>query len=227
VALEEVEKQRRLAEQRENDAELRDPEIQKVLNRGETSGAISGRVYEQSTSNPVSEALVTVVSKSGRRTTKTRPDGSYQFSFLPKGEYTLTVEHENYANASIVKSVSEGEITVAEGIYLISTAASRPRATIQIPKIIRKSSGIAMSEAIRRTAPEYPEEAKQARISGSVVVEVTIDEEGNVISTRTISGHPLFRKPAEEAARQWKFRPTLLSGQPVKVITTLTFSFTD
>jgi protein TonB len=92
--------------------------------------------------------------------------------------------------------------------------------------MIRKSGGVLSGEAVRRTQPPYPPLAKAARVSGAVVVEITIDEDGNVISARAMSGHPLLKDAAVAAARGWKFRPTLLSGQPVKVIGTITFNFT-
>lgn len=201
--------------------------VQGILNRAPRSGAIAGRVYERSTSNPVSGARVTLASKSVRRQTQTRPDGSYLIRFLPKDEYTLTVEHNYYANASIVKGVFEGGVTVAERIYLRSASLppSQQTATRETPKIIRRAGSSELGAAIRLTIPEFPQEAEQARITGSVVVEVTIDEQGNVSAARAISGHPLLRKPAEEAARQWKFAPTTISDQPVKVITALTFHF--
>jgi TonB family protein len=100
-----------------------------------------------------------------------------------------------------------------------------PPALAEPPKIIRKSGGVLAGEAIKRTEPAYPALAKAARVAGAVVVEVTIDEAGNVISSRSISGHPLLKDAAVQAARGWKFKPTLLAGQPVKVIGTLTFNF--
>ena len=95
----------------------------------------------------------------------------------------------------------------------------------QPPKIIRKSGGVLQGSAVKRVEPAYPPLAKAARISGSVVVEVTVDEEGNVISARAISGHPLLKDPAVGAAREWKFNKTLLQGVAVKVIGTITFNF--
>lgn len=94
------------------------------------------------------------------------------------------------------------------------------------PKIIRKSGGVLQNTATNRVTPEYPELAREARITGSVVVEITVDEEGAVISARAISGHPLLRDAAVDAARGWTFTPTQLSGVPVKVIGTITFQFT-
>jgi TonB family protein len=94
-----------------------------------------------------------------------------------------------------------------------------------LPKVIRKSGGVLAGEALARPEPEYPQAAVEARVSGPVVVEITIDESGNVISARALSGHPLLRDAAIDAARRWKFKRTQLSGIPVKVIGTITFNF--
>lgn len=93
------------------------------------------------------------------------------------------------------------------------------------PMIIRKSGGVFQGSATRKVMPRYPPDAKAARITGSVVVEVTVDEAGKVIAVRSISGPAELRGAAEEAARGWVFRPTTLSGTPVKVIGTIQFNF--
>jgi len=92
-------------------------------------------------------------------------------------------------------------------------------------KVIRKSGGVLQSSATRRVEAVMPPLARAARISGSVVVEVVVDEEGNVVSARSLSGHPLLKDAAVDAARQWQFSPTQLSGVAVKVIGNLTFKF--
>ncbi len=93
-------------------------------------------------------------------------------------------------------------------------------------KVIRKSGGVLQGAALHRVNPEYPDEAKAARVTGVVTVEIKIDEQGKVIGARVLSGHPLLRDAAVEAARQWMFQPTYLQGEPVKVIGTVTFNFT-
>jgi TonB family protein len=93
------------------------------------------------------------------------------------------------------------------------------------PKIIRKAGGVLQGEATYRVAPAYPPLAKAARISGTVIVEVLIDVTGNVESARALSGHPLLKDAAVNAARQWTFAPTSLSGTPVKVVGTISFAF--
>jgi TonB family protein len=87
------------------------------------------------------------------------------------------------------------------------------------------TGGVLNGKAITLPRPEYPAMAKAAKASGSVTVEITIDEEGNVISARSVSGHPLLQAAAVTAARQAKFSPTRLSGQPVKVNGVLVYTF--
>jgi TonB family protein len=79
--------------------------------------------------------------------------------------------------------------------------------------------------AIRKVQPPYPPIAKAARASGAVQVQLLISETGEVIEAAVISGHPLLRDAAVQAARQWAFQPTELSGVPIKVQGILTFNF--
>lgn len=90
---------------------------------------------------------------------------------------------------------------------------------------MRVSGGVLAGHAIRKPQPPYPQMARAAGIEGVVVVEVTVGETGSVLSARAISGHPLLRDAAVAAARGWAFSPMTLSGVPVKVIGTITFSF--
>jgi TonB family protein len=95
----------------------------------------------------------------------------------------------------------------------------------EVPKIVRKAGGVLQGSAIKRVEPNYPTLAIEAGADGPVVVQVTVDEGGSVISARAISGHPLLKDAAVAAARGWKFVQTELSGVPVKVIGTITFRF--
>ena len=71
----------------------------------------------------------------------------------------------------------------------------------------------------------YPDIARAARAQGDVDVRIVIDEGGNVVSAEPVSGHPLLRTAAVNAARAAKFNPTRLSGEPVKVSGLLTYNF--
>jgi TonB family protein len=101
-----------------------------------------------------------------------------------------------------------------------------PSANVEAPKKIRVSGGVLQGTAIRKVQPPYPPIAKAAKASGAVQVQILISETGEVIEAVVISGHPLLRDAALQAARQWLFKPTELSGVPVKVQGILTFNFT-
>jgi protein TonB len=87
------------------------------------------------------------------------------------------------------------------------------------------SGGVLNGKAISLPKPAYPPIARAAHASGTVVVQVLIDENGNVVSAHAISGHPLLQAVAAAAARQAKFSPTKLSGQPVKVTGMIQYNF--
>lgn len=87
------------------------------------------------------------------------------------------------------------------------------------------SGGVLNSKATSKPEPPYPALAKAARASGAVIVKVTVDETGKVISADAVAGHPLLRPAAVAAAREAKFTPTLLSGKPVRVTGLLTYNF--
>lgn len=93
------------------------------------------------------------------------------------------------------------------------------------PKFIRVSGGVLAGKAVKRPQPEYPDEAREIGIQGTVVVEVTVSETGRVITARAISGHPLLRDAAVAAARGWTFNPIVVQRKALKVIGTITFSF--
>ena len=88
------------------------------------------------------------------------------------------------------------------------------------------SGGVLNSKALSLPKPNYPAIAKQAHATGTVVVQVLVDENGNVLTARAVSGHPLLQASAVAAARGAKFAPTKLSGKPVKVQGTLSYNFT-
>ncbi len=88
------------------------------------------------------------------------------------------------------------------------------------------SGGILNGKALSLPQPLYPDVAKRMRVAGKVEVEVIIDANGKVISAKAVKGPALLMQAAEQAAKQAKFTPTLLSGQPVKIAGTINYNFT-
>lgn len=93
-----------------------------------------------------------------------------------------------------------------------------------LPTVIRKSR-VLNGEAKDLVIPTYPKIANAVHASGTVNVQVMIDEEGNVTSANAVSGHPLLRQAAEQAARRSKFTPTILGDQKVKVTGVIVYNF--
>jgi TonB family protein len=98
-----------------------------------------------------------------------------------------------------------------------SAAPAAPRAPI--------SGGVMNGKATHLVQPSYPPIARTAHASGTVTVQVLIDENGDVVSAHATSGHPLLQAAAISAARSSKFSPTKLSGQPVKVSGVIVYNF--
>lgn len=86
--------------------------------------------------------------------------------------------------------------------------------------------GSLIEKATQRINPSYPHTAKSARITGIVTVYVEVDPTGVVSTVQSTSGPAVLRQAAMDAARRWKFRPTMVDGQPVRVVGFINFNFT-
>ncbi|MEO6392339.1 MAG: TonB family protein [Pyrinomonadaceae bacterium] len=93
------------------------------------------------------------------------------------------------------------------------------------PRTAIISDGALDSKALILPKPSYPPSAQSSRAAGTVIVQVTVDESGNVISAAAISGHVLLRQAAVSAARNAKFAPRISEGVAVKVTGTITYNF--
>jgi protein TonB len=101
-----------------------------------------------------------------------------------------------------------------------------PAAKVTAPsEPIRVGGNVREPRALKMVPPIYPQLASRARVSGTVVLEATITEQGTVEEIRVISGHPLLIEAAMACVKQWQYEPTLLNGTPVAVILTAKVRF--
>lgn len=91
-------------------------------------------------------------------------------------------------------------------------------------KVVR-GGGVTNGKAFILPQPIYPQHARAAKASGTVVVQVMIDENGNVTKAIALCGHPSLMNAAVSAAKKAKFTPTLFNGNPVKVTGTINYNF--
>jgi periplasmic protein TonB len=101
-----------------------------------------------------------------------------------------------------------------------------PVKEVKTPVRIRVGGNVQSAMKIRGPVPQYPPLAKQARIQGTVRFTAVIGRDGTIQNLQLISGHPLLVGAAQAAVSQWVYRPTLLNGEPVEVITQIDVNFT-
>lgn len=90
---------------------------------------------------------------------------------------------------------------------------------------VRIGGAIRPPQKLHHVAPDYPAIARSARVTGIVILEAVLGEDGAVRDVKLLRSIPLLDQAAIDAVRQWRFTPTLLNGQPVPVIMTVTVAF--
>ena len=119
---------------------------------------------------------------------------------------------------SAATKVVNTDLSTVIGVDNSETEKSRP-------KLKPLTGGVLNKKAVALPLPLYPPAARAVKAVGVVNVQVTIDEVGNIVMARAVSGHPLLRQAAEDAARQAKFAPTILEGNPVRVTGIIVYNF--
>jgi protein TonB len=194
---------------------------------------------------PVPQAAKEEVHKEEAKPVKDQPNVDVRKELIADVTRTELVPKEVSAKASDVPPVRRGVTTVV-GTSDSNSAAPMPTGSgtgtvVTAPRVVIAdeppppepkpvprapiSGGVLNGKALSLPHPPYPQIAKAAHASGTVVVQVLIDENGNVVSARAVSGHPLLQAVAVAAARGARFSPTKLSGQPVKVTGVIQYNF--
>jgi protein TonB len=101
-----------------------------------------------------------------------------------------------------------------------------PKVKVAAPTKMSISAGVAGGLLIQKTAPTYPQIAREARVSGTVVIQATISKTGAIQNLRAVSGPTMLRQPAMDAVKTWRYKPYMLDGEPVDVETTVSVNFT-
>jgi TonB family protein len=125
-----------------------------------------------------------------------------------------------------VSYILDPQTIMARKMTLPTRAGAASEEAANPPLQKKRTEAALQSAAIKKVQPVYPPIAKAAGAQGVVQVRITVNETGDVINAEIISGPPLLREAALEAAQQWKFNPTEINGKPVKVSGVLTFNFT-
>lgn len=135
----------------------------------------------------------------------------------------------NGQGSAVPDGVSGGNLGMPSGLTTVSPPARvpppppPPRKTNLQP--MRIGGGVLSSQLIKRVDPVYPELARRIGLQGKVLIKVIVDERGKVTQAEVVDGHKFLAEPALEAVRQWRYSPTILNGEPVPVVATISVRF--
>ena len=130
--------------------------------------------------------------------------------------------------ATVAACVVFGLGTCASALALrMEVSSPAPQSTEQSEPgtPVRIAGGVIAGNILTKATPIYPQVAKDAKVSGTVVLHAIIDKEGMMKSLNVISGPAMLQGAAIDAVRQWTYRPYLLNGEPTEVDTTITVNF--
>ena len=109
-------------------------------------------------------------------------------------------------------------------IVALACAAQQPAGSPATTPV-RISPADAAALLVEKVVPPYPEDEIARHIQNNETLAIQIDEQGNVADAKVLSGHPVFAATSLSSVRQWKYRPYLLNGVPVRVTTTVVIAF--
>lgn len=213
-------------------------------------GGVPDKEIKATAENLEGKRIYKSVNKDGMPYFKSLPEGKYKFTVTGKGykQSVLTTSHqcgltENNDIEEKLFFVWKGDSNETVNLPLpklgiavdsdappksrgFAVAASEPIiATGTLDKKGYLSKGVLNGVAKNLVKPEYPKSARYVKASGAVVVQVLIDEKGNVTTAEAVSGHPLLRSASVKAALDSKFSQTILEGKPVKVQGVIVYNF--
>jgi TonB family protein len=208
-------------------------------------GSLVG-VVEDASHARVPNCQVTAKNLDGtdQEVTRANAAGEYSFTATPPGRYTLEFRSAGFkifkadvaveAGKAVRVDATLGVGEVSETVVVTGrkpagvTPTVTPAAPMAgAPQRIRVGGNVQAAKLIRMVRPEYPAELQQLGIQGTVVMRAVISTTGDLLIVQAINaeGDARLANAALDAVRLWKYQPTLLNGQPVEVVTTITVDF--
>ena len=199
---------------------------------GQAADGLSGTVYDASGATVPGATVEILNADTGQtQTTTSGPAGNYSFANLPAGRYTLMVSNPGFALYARKNVAVRGTLDVILSIGSVTESvtvsgrgpAAAPALT---PHRIKVGGNVQAARALHAPKPIYPASAESAGIQGTVLMRAIISTDGSTMGLTVLSSpDPLLADAAMESVRQWRYLPTLLNGQPVEVVTTISVNF--
>ena len=185
------------------------------------------------------DATIIISTKDIKEITTSDAAGEYEFRALPLGRYAIEVRmlgfrsfqqaFELHANEprklDVVLEV--GEVNQTVNVVAKAPPAAPPDTRSGPPRRIRVGGNVQQTKLVYQVQPVYPERAQAQGIQGIVLLEAVIWKDGSIGTMRVLNklADPDLVTSAVEAVKNWRYEPTLLNGQPIEVVTTITVNF--
>jgi TonB family protein len=212
-----------------------------LASAGLSAATIGGALYDPSGSAVANaKALLIDPDTNAKFETTTAADGKFSFEALPPGQYILRVQSPGFAtlfrelnvkgDTKVERSftLSLGKIQETVSVLGQGTPANALGTTVPAEaKPLHVGGQVAQANLVTKVNPVYPKAAKVAGVQGTVNLEAIISKEGVPIDIRVLdSPSDDLTQSSLEAVRQWRYKPVLLNGNPVEVITTIVVNYT-
>ncbi|MDQ2710739.1 MAG: TonB family protein [Acidobacteriota bacterium] len=205
---------------------------------GLSAATVSGSIFDPSgAAIPDAKVLVLNPDTGTKQEAVTGADGKFSVSDTPAGEYILRVEKPGFA--SILQEFNlqddskiDREFTMNVGHVQQEVRVAAKGSPVEsfvpgMPKRVRIGGQVAQANLISKKQPVYPSAAKADGVQGTVELETVISREGAPLEIRVIrSPSDDLSESALEAVRQWRYKPTLLNGNPIEIVTDVIVNYT-
>jgi TonB family protein len=205
------------------------------------SGKVAGSIHDPSGSG-VANATIIMSNHTANTVDMTTSDrdGNFSFKALPSGEYELKAMKPGFqvyrlpqvnlgSGSDFSQNISLEIGTIMEEVQVVPAGTRQPLpvGTTGKPSRLRLGGDLEASHRITKVQPVYPDSAKSAGISGTVILHAVISTDGKPLSLRVMNSQidPDLARSAVEAVSQWRYTPTLLNGEPIEVDTTITVNY--
>ncbi len=200
------------------------------------SAEVSGRIYDASNAAvPKAEVVLRNRATAAEFKSVTGDAGEYRVESLPSGNYDLDVLKPGFAryqrrgirlaassNTTVSTVLRLGE--VQEMVDVVAPGQARPQQ--RAPQGIRVGGEVRPVRMIHHVKPAYPDAARNQGREGNVTLKAVIGVDGSIVNVAVLPGADAdLATAAEQAVRQWRYKPTLLNGQPVETVTTVEVNF--
>lgn len=211
--------------------------------QGRADGSLGGTVSD-GTGAVIPGVRVTVASRTitGNTITETEIQdvtsdeaGKYYFAALTPGLYSLKAESTGFTTYRSVVEVEVSKTTtpnimlsvgsIAQRVTVTGVGQPRPAPLPGVPQRIRVGGNVVAANLISQVRPVYPATAVEAGIEGTVHLQGLIGTDGTLLGLTPLNNLRELTAAALDAVRQWRYKPTLLNGEPVEVLTTIDVEF--